>query len=202
MTRKTTLTMASVIALALAAGAVQAQDAAPAPGPAGPMAHFSKLDTDNDGKITRAEFDAPRLERIKAMDPDADGVITLEEMKKQAVDAAVKRAEAMAERKFKALDLDGDGKVSAAEALVAKPQGRGKGPRGDIFSMLDADKDGVLTTEELDKAHKAHHPRPPMGPGKRGPHGDDHGPRGPEHGPKGPHGAPPAGHAPVEPPKN
>lgn len=184
MTRKMTLTMASVLALAVAAGAVQAQDRAPAPGKPVFEGMISQLDTDGDGKISRAEFEAPRLERLKAMDPNGDGILTLEEMKTQAVEQAVKRAEAMAERRFKALDVDGDGKVTAAEALLAQ-DGKDR-PGHDLmaFERMDTDKDGYLSTEEL----RQHKPKPgPRGEHKRGPHGKPDGhDHGHEHGPKGP----------------
>lgn len=191
--------LASVLALVLATGAVSAQDAGAAP--AKRPAPLMQLDTDGDGRITRAEWDAPRLERLKAMDPDQDGFVTLEEMKADAVARATKRAEAMAERRFNRLDTDGDGKISAAEAMMAPPEGRpgpkggkGHGPRGkamgpmggdfhgNFFERLDADKDGVLSAEELEAAKN----RMERGPrhGAKGHHGH-HGPEG-ERGPRGP----------------
>lgn len=203
--------LASVLALVLATGAVSAQDAGAAP--AKRPAPLMQLDTDGDGRITRAEFDAPRIERLKAMDPDQDGFVTLDEMKADAVARATKRAEAMAERRFKRLDTDGDGKISAAEAMMAGPEGR-PGPKGmkrqggrmgphgghgghdssGIFDRLDADKDGVLSAEELEAArkHMERGPRPGAKghPGHQRPHGD-HGPRGPR--PPMPETAPEAG---------
>ena len=165
--------LASALALMLAAGAVQAQTPAEAPqaGDKRP-APFVQLDTDKDGNISRAEWDAPRLAALKAMDPDADGVVTLAEMKAEAVARATARAEAGAERRFARLDADGDGRVTAAEAMMARPEGphKARGHGGDLFARLDADKDGTLTTQELDAARKdmrdAH-----RGPGK-GPRGD------------------------------
>lgn len=181
--RPMTPVLASALALVLAAGSVQAQ----APAPEGKPAPFMKLDTDNDGSISRAEWDAPRLAKLKALDPNEDGVITLEEMKAEAVARAVARAEASAERRFKMLDVDGDGKVSAAEVLLGAerapqpgPKGKGPhpqpphaqgpqhGPKADparLFDHIDADKDGVLSPAELEAVHK------PQGP-KGGPRGE------------------------------
>ncbi|RRH76945.1 EF-hand domain-containing protein [Falsigemmobacter faecalis] len=194
--------LASVLALVLATGAVSAQDAGAAP--AKRPAPLMQLDTDGDGRITRAEYDAPRLERLKAMDPDQDGFVTLEEMKADAVARATKRAEAMAERRFQRLDADGDGKISAAEAMMAGPEGRpgpkggkGHGPQGkrmgpmggdfhaSLFDRLDTDKDGVLSAEELEAAKRMMERGPRHGAkthhGHHGPDGD-RGPRGPRPG--------------------
>lgn len=153
MTRKTTLTVASVLALALAAGAAQAWPhggRAQGHGPHMMMPAFGDLDTDGDGKITREELEAKRLERIKAMDPDGDGFITLDEMKTRAGEQARQRAEAMAERMFTGLDADKDGKISAAEALgarMAAPQGMER-----LFNRVDADDDGAISQQEFDRA--------------------------------------------------
>lgn len=153
MTRKTTLTMVSLLSLTLAAGVAIA-------GPHGErgqgmghgmmMPSFEELDTNGDGKITREEMDARRLERIKAMDPNGDGVITLDEMKAHAGDMARQRAEQMAEKMFTNLDADKDGKLSAAEALA----GRMGGKRGadKMFGMVDRDDDGAISKDEFDRA--------------------------------------------------
>ncbi|MGA0778648.1 MAG: hypothetical protein ACO3O6_12255, partial [Gemmobacter sp.] len=54
---------------------------------------------------------------------------------------AAERAAAAAEARFAALDADGDGILSAAEAL------RGGGPLA-MFDRLDRNGDGVLSSEE------------------------------------------------------
>lgn len=178
--------LASALALMLAAGAVHAQTRAEAPQAGGERpAPFLQLDTDKDGSISRAEWDAPRLAALKALDPDADGVVTLEEMKADAVARATARAEAAAERRFARLDLDGDGRVTAAEAMMAGPEGprKARGHGGDMFARLDADKDGILSAQELQNARKMMrdaHRGPGKGPRGHGPHherGGDH-PRG------------------------
>lgn len=177
MIRKMTLSMASVLALAMVAGAAQAQDGAPAAGKPAFEGLISRLDTDGDGQISRAEFEAPRLARLKAMDPNGDGVVTLEEMKAYAVEQATKRAEAMADRRFKMLDVDGDGKVTAAEALIAQER-RGRHGAMD-FERLDKNKDGLISAEELAQAKPKSGPH---GEGKRRGHGLGHGDHGHDHG--------------------
>lgn len=177
MTRKLTLTLASALALALAAGAVQAQDRAPR-GP-GMMPDFATLDTDGDGKITREELEAHRLDRIKSLDPDGDGFITLEEMKTRMGDEARKRAEAMAERIFERVDADKDGKISAAEGLAAKAHGRPGPDFGRLFDRVDRDGDGAISKEEFERAARWMHQRGEGRPGfdRRG----EDGPKRPHH---------------------
>ncbi len=190
MTRKTTLTVASALVLALAAGAAQAwphgdRAGAPGRGPHMMMPSFEELDTDGDGRITREELEAKRLERIRSMDPDGDGFITLEEMKTRAGEEARKRAEAMAERMFTELDADKDGKISAAEALGA----RMAGPQGmeRLFDRVDADDDGAVSKAEFDRAAERMQRMRGDGPRGQGMHGEGrHG-----MGPRGDHGRPP-----------
>jgi len=55
---------------------------------------LKKMDTDNDGRVTRAEFNAGTDARFKAMDKNNDGVITTEEI--QAAHEAMR--EGMRER--------------------------------------------------------------------------------------------------------
>lgn len=186
MTRKMMLTVASVLSLSMAAGAVQAQQA---PAETGRQGGFAAMDFNGDGKITVEDFTARKLALQKAMDPDGDGVLTLEEVKTHAGEAARKRAEERAERRFKALDTDGDGRLSAVEAMMGQKDRRGQGPAG-FIARADADKDGAVSPEEYEAARKAMVER---GHGKRGgPHGE-RGPRG--HGPKG-HGEHGRGEAP------
>ena len=83
MTRMNTM-MASILALVVAAGAVQAHDqGSRREGPK--MPEFSTLDTNSDGRITPQEMqahrDAKQAERFKAMDTDGDGKISLDEFK-------------------------------------------------------------------------------------------------------------------------
>ena len=45
------------------------------------QARLLRLDTDGDGKVSVAEFEAPRLARIAALDADGDGEVSREEMR-------------------------------------------------------------------------------------------------------------------------
>lgn len=152
MTRTMTLTVVSALALALAAGAVQAHGKADGRmgGWAAAIPDFAALDTDKDGKVTRAELDARRAERQKAMDPDGDGFITLDEMKAHAAAQARVRAESMVDRMFARLDTDKDGRLSAAEAMAGPMAGGDRGA-GRMFDRVDRDGDGAISQQEYDR---------------------------------------------------
>jgi Ca2+-binding EF-hand superfamily protein len=163
----------AVATLAGAAGVAIAQDVA-APAQARP--HHARGDADGDGRISQAEFVAPRLQRLTAADANRDGSVTREEMRAAG---QARRAERTAAR-FDRLDADRDGALSRAEFTAARPMrgehgrrgGRhgprrmhgpghaGKAERGPIaiadvqarreqaFTRLDADHDGFLTPDE------------------------------------------------------
>jgi len=103
-------------------------------GAAGLLQRFQAIDKDRDGKISRAEFPGqpPLFERL---DADKDGFLTKEEIVKEQEAA---RAGFAAER-LKAMDKDGDGKISRQEFQGPEP----------AFDRLDANGDGFLTKEEL-----------------------------------------------------
>lgn len=195
MTRKTLLSMVSALSLLVAAGAVQAQQATPKAAEA-PQDGFAMLDFNGDGKLTAEDFTARKLAQQKALDADGDGFITLEEMKAHAGEEARKRAEARAERRFLALDTDGDGRLSAAEALMAGPGRPGHGPEA-MLRRADTDGDGAVSPEEFAAARKMMRERHAgrhggEGKARRG-WGQGHG-KGPQPGahPGAPEAAPPA----------
>jgi len=99
---------------------------------------FKALDTDGDGKLTKAEVDAARGKPTLLLIADAnkDGVVTKEELAK----AFTSRGGQVSDRVFEALDADKDGKISAAEWQAA-------GERR--FARLDRNKDGAVTADEL-----------------------------------------------------
>ena len=103
---------------ALLAGAAAAQTVAPAP--AAPGRH-ARLDTDNDGKISQAEFVQTRTARLAALDADRDGTISADE----AQAAKARRATA----RFDRLDADRNGQISRAEFDAAREH-RAEGGRG------------------------------------------------------------------------
>jgi len=145
---------AAAIALALvgpiALGAAHEAEARGADRPAPrAMLDFSAVDTDGDGVISEAEWNAFRsgetgaearaARMIAAYDTDGDGLLSAEELaaarqgmpRRGVPDEA--RAAAMAERMFEMLDTDSDGMLSPEEfaAGIARMQERlaERGPR-------------------------------------------------------------------------
>jgi Ca2+-binding EF-hand superfamily protein len=101
-------------------------------------AMFAMADTNHDGAVSRAEFDAARAARFEQLDADHNGVLSASEMPHwggpQAAasghgvrgdannDGSVSRAEWDAEsaRMFARLDTNNDGSISPAEQQAAE----------------------------------------------------------------------------------
>ncbi len=102
---------------------------------------FRQLDTDGDGKVTRAEFNAGFADRLFSIyNRQKDGVIT-----KQEWDAVERANESRTESSFRALDRNHDGKLTRAELT--------SGPRRDavvnrLFDRIDANHDGTISLVE------------------------------------------------------
>lgn len=114
----------------------------------GGMDHAVKLDTDGDGRISRAEAAAqPKFaEHFDRADGNRDGYVVRSELR---ASAEKRRAEGMArhrahfEARFTAADTNRDGKLSRAEVDAGMPQ-LAKG-----FAFHDEDRDGFLTRDDL-----------------------------------------------------
>jgi Ca2+-binding EF-hand superfamily protein len=110
---------------------------------------FRKLDTDGDGKVSRAEAAAqPRFaERFDTMDANRDGVI----------DRADREARGKQRRDewFAKADADKDGKLTRAEIDQADVQRRTEFQQrmqarmDERFAAADKDRDGSLSREEV-----------------------------------------------------
>lgn len=137
------------------------EDAGERPGPRGPMGW---MDKNKDGTIDKAEFQAGKLERLKAADTNGDGMLSQDELEAMVLKQI---AERRAARLVKRLDIDGDGSVTLAES---------EGMRDKRFAVLDLNNDGKIDERELREAHRG------VGPGHPGGHGMNRHGKGPHHG--------------------
>jgi EF hand domain-containing protein len=147
---KTTLSRC-LVAVTLFAGTAMAGSP---PTPDAPRDEM-RADTDHDGRISRAEYDAAASQRrsdwFDKLDLDKDGYITQEEMHQARQTRHSNMREHMDER-FKEADANGDGQLSLDEVQAKMPR------LAAHFSDLDKDKNGLLSKEELAQGH--HGPRP------------------------------------------
>ncbi|SIN86561.1 EF-hand domain-containing protein [Vannielia litorea] len=101
---------------------------------------FDRIDSNGDGRISRAEVDTLRLMIFDRMDADGNAVLTRAE-----VEAAQEAARARMQRGSQRLwrqDADGDGQLTRAEF-----SSRARG-----FDMADENGDGTLSRAEFDRA--------------------------------------------------
>ena len=102
-------------------------------------------DSNGDGKLTQAEIDGVRAERLAKFDANGDGQLNLQEYEALWLDAMRER---MVDR-FQRHDDDGDGQVTAEEfgerfsRMVARRDRNGDGElsREDFRRMRDRDDD-------------------------------------------------------------
>ena len=141
-----TLVIASLLALAPLASFAADH---PRHGPAG--ADMLKWDTNGDGVVTKEEAQSASAsnvaKRFDELDLNKDGQITKEEMS----EAREARRTAMKEKfaaDFKAADKNADGGLSKDEVTASMPR------IAKHCDELDANKDGVVTQEELQAHHQ------------------------------------------------
>ena len=108
------------------------------------------FDTNKDGVVTLDEFEAAMQARFDQMDSDHNGVVSSQEFR----DYIKQRRLEHKQERLKSMDTNGDGQVSKDEYLAY--QARKAEAR---FARLDANHDGLLSADELDKrgSHRHHH---------------------------------------------
>ena len=126
---------ASLLALA---GPATAQLPGLMHGPGGPRGFgLLEFDSNADGKLTKAEFDAAIRARFNQIDGNRDGSATPEEIRVGMEAQAKEHREAAQKARFAELDKDRNGQVSQAEFLAGSESmehgprmrdGRGPGP--------------------------------------------------------------------------
>ncbi len=165
--RKLMLAAAGFAVLAGGAGLALAQDSAPSRGPFG----MFQADANNDGVLTRAEFDSGRDGHFARLDANNDGSLAREEMRGMRGhrghrgggthslrgadannDGNITRDEFLARpiEHFDRLDANRDGVISAAERpqRTARGDRAGRGPRAERPSF-DANNDGQISRAEF-----------------------------------------------------
>ncbi|QBG49163.1 hypothetical protein EGM51_17830 [Verrucomicrobia bacterium S94] len=153
-TMKTQLIIAAVFAAVFAAGAALAQQQGGQERREPPTAEqlIARLDKDNDGKISKTEFDGPAA-HFTQFDANGDGYLTTDELpsgspnqqQRQNGGQGMQQGNQSGPRSSSSgadfvtrLDKDGDGKVSSTEF---------DGP-SDHFTQLDKDGDGFISSSE------------------------------------------------------
>lgn len=159
---------------ALLAGGAFAADQAQRPDPKSPItraevkakvdARFNAADTNHDGVLTRAEFDAARAQ-MKAqfearMKERADARFTAMDADKNGQISKAEYDDARAARKAKWEEARADGQRphrGMRHGMHHDMRGMRGGPGGgDLFARMDANKDGKVTLAEAEAGPLAH----------------------------------------------
>ncbi len=144
-THKFVLTAALTAACALPFAAFAQSTAASAPARPSMFDHMlKKMDTDGDGKISSAEFQAAAAARFAAIDTQGTGKITAEQIASSK--PANERAEKFADREVAKIGTNG---VITKDQYLAAAQAH--------FAKLDKNGDGYITADELPAGRWAPH---------------------------------------------
>ena len=107
---------------------------------------FQRADIDGDGRITEAESETLRKTRFRMLDANADGAVTMQEIREQRQ----RMRDGHMKDRFGKLDANGNGTVEKSEYDAMADR---------RFERMDADKDGVLTLDEIRDHRHMHHQR-------------------------------------------
>ena len=124
MTPKTVLSAVTLAAMVAASFSTVAQADAGGRDRGGPMFNFEEMDANADGKVTKKEITTYHAAKVTAMDSDQDGNLS-------AAELLAAQAQRQAERE------------AAREAV------RGAKMVERVLAKRDANKDGVLSVEEM-----------------------------------------------------
>jgi len=104
-----------------------------------------QADSNNDGTLTQAEYDASRAERFQALDSNNDGQLTREEMRAGRDERGEHSRRGHHRRGGHGMhhltraDANDDGNITRAEFLAGPTQ---------MFARLDDNNDGVISADE------------------------------------------------------
>lgn len=104
-------------------------------------AHLAEVDTDGNGKVSKAEAEAAREAHFKSADVDGNGSVSLEEFEAMSE----RRRKMKLKHKFERSDKNNDG-VLTSDELGSR--------RGGHFEKMDTDGDGEISRDERKAAHK------------------------------------------------
>ncbi|MBA4809227.1 EF-hand domain-containing protein [Brevundimonas sp.] len=138
-----TLALSALAAAALAAASLAPAEAlAQTPADAG-RALFQQADVNNDGRLSRVEFDAAREARFARADADHDGRLTMSELRALRPEGAAapqRRPSREQIQKLRAIDRNNDRAVDLNEFRATN---------GERFAAADRNRDGFITRDEI-----------------------------------------------------
>jgi Ca2+-binding EF-hand superfamily protein len=108
---------------------------------------FKAMDANGDGKVSPDEHAKGARRMFETMDANQDGVVTAEEMSaahEKITGRPTIKTEMSSAEKIKAVDADGDGRLTDEEHAAGSRK---------MFDMMDRDKDGYLTEAEVEAGH-------------------------------------------------
>ena len=140
--KKTLMLLAMSAVLAGSVSTLAQADGTEGRGPM-PMLNFDAIDTDKDGSITTAEFDAFRAAEFSKADTNSDGQVSADELAAKQLAEMTLRAADMAAKMIERMDANADGQLSAEEMA--------NGPRApSMFERVDADGNGSISKAEVE----------------------------------------------------
>ncbi|NBB64971.1 calcium-binding protein [Pseudomonas sp. ODNR1LW] len=143
--------MKSLLLCALAAAGISlSASPAPAqtPGDAG-RALFQRADVNNDGRLSRVEFDAAREAMFARGDADHDGRLTMSELRALRPDGAAapqRRPGREQIQKLRAIDRNNDRAIDLNEFRALN---------GERFTAADRNRDGYVARDEVAELARA-----------------------------------------------
>ena len=99
---------------------------------------LTEADANDDGKVTRREYDAHRADMFAKLDRNGNGVVSEEDAPRIRI--AKRKFTEKLEQVLAMADKNGDGKLSRAEW---------DNPERDIFGLIDQDEDSIIILAEL-----------------------------------------------------